>query len=98
MEPAPFPLVSKARTIGDEDVTLLPLNVDRHFDVLFQDVVADSGLPYDHPFWDKVPKVRGQSGAWSQSARTDMMRTSAIGVLAGRNNRPWVGPHNVYAL
>jgi hypothetical protein len=60
IEAAPFPLLSKARTVGDENAVLLPLHFDRHFGPSFQLLTQEPSI--DYPFWDKVPKVRRDHG------------------------------------
>jgi hypothetical protein len=55
VEPASFPLLSKARTIGNENAILLPLNFDRHFGPSVQQLAQEPSV--DYPFWDKIPKA-----------------------------------------
>lgn len=57
IDPAPYPVFSKARKIGDTNAILLPLNDERHFGESYQRML-DEELALDFPFWDKIPKVR----------------------------------------
>jgi len=53
----PYPLFTKARTIGDECALVLPLNYDRHFGAAFNQLVQEKDGFKDFPFLDKISKV-----------------------------------------
>lgn len=53
----PYPLFTKARTIGDECALVLPLNYDRHFGPAFNQLLQEKDVFADFPFLDKISKV-----------------------------------------
>jgi len=64
-----FPIVSKARKIGQTNVTLIPLNTRRHFGAILQELITN-GDPI--PYKDKLPVAfwRGTTtGEYQQEGR-----------------------------
>jgi len=57
VQTVPYPLFTKARTIGDECALVLPINYDRHFGPAFNQLVQENGGSTDFPFLDKISKV-----------------------------------------
>ena len=53
----PYPLFTKARTIGNECALVLPLNYDRHFGPSFDQLIKGQDGFTDFPFLDKISKV-----------------------------------------
>ena len=54
----PYPLFTKARTIGNECALVLPLNYDRHFGPAFNQLLQKRDGFTDFPFLDKIAKVK----------------------------------------
>lgn len=79
VEFALHPLLSKTRTIGDENAILLPLNVERHFGVAFQRVVQENS-PDDFPFEDKVAKV-----SYGTDVRVNLLHSTLRSLLFTRS-------------